>query len=91
MSLKDKILKSEFTRSDVAWALGVSEETVFAWEEGLATPSLEDIYDMAKFLNVNFRELAIEAGYTHNEIDSFFRMRGVPVAYGPSDGPAVGQ
>ena len=92
MSIKDRLLESGYSGSELASKLSVSVATIEAWLNGTRAPSLDELYDLARLLRTNFRQLALEAGYSHYKIDAFIRkIKGIyDPAYGPSQGPSRG-
>jgi putative transcriptional regulator len=58
--IKSVLAEREKTNGQVAEHLGVRPETVSRWCTNDAQPSIQTLYKIAKFLNVDIRELLVQ-------------------------------
>jgi transcriptional regulator with XRE-family HTH domain len=57
--IKSVLAEKNITNIDLADALKIAPETVSSWCTNSAQPSIKKLFDIAKFLGVDVRELLI--------------------------------
>lgn len=58
--IKSVLAERNRTSKELAISLGVTEQTVSRWCTNDAQPSIQTLHQIAKFLNVDIRELLVQ-------------------------------
>ncbi len=51
--LKELRLENELSAKELGKILGVRDTTILRWEKGIILPSIEHLYNIAKYFNVS--------------------------------------
>lgn len=51
--LKELRLENELSAKELGKILGVRDTTILRWEKGIIIPSIEHLYNIAKYFNVS--------------------------------------
>jgi len=57
LNIKAERTRRKYTQAEVAEKINVSESTISLIERGIQTPSIFIVYDIAKVLNIDIKEL----------------------------------
>ena len=57
LNIKAERTRRKYTQAELAEKINVSESTISLIERGIQTPSIFIVYDIAKVLNIDIKEL----------------------------------
>ncbi|MGX7024957.1 helix-turn-helix transcriptional regulator [Vagococcus hydrophili] len=62
--IKNNRIIKEKSQKEMAKFLGVRRQSVSRWENNLAFPSLEHLYDLSEFLEISMEDVLINLRYS---------------------------